>query len=220
MNMRNAVLALFLFGTLPIVQVHAQITVFDAPNEVHFAATVETLKSELEQVRNVAASINGVRDLGQNLRNLPISSVLPVDLQALYRSLSTLPSSHSASLCFGRNSAATALCQFDAAKTALDLTLAASLYAEAPTHQNQIDLLQAAFLGTPDLKSSADLGVRTSLTSASLDAQRIQIELFAMQSSLEDQAIAKARRLDQLERVSTDARAIDSLQPVDFGSLP
>ena len=220
MKVRLAVISLFLLGSLTGRPAQAQITVFDAPNQVHFAATVETLKSELEQVRNVAASINGVRNLGQELRTLPVSAVLPADLQALYRSLSASPFSASSPPCLARNSAGMALCRFDAAKTTLDLTLAASLYAEAPTHQSQLDLLQAAFLGTPDLKTSADLGIRTSLTSVSLDAQRMQIELFALQSALQDQAIAKAHRLDQLERVSTNARAIDSLSPASFEILP
>jgi hypothetical protein len=209
-----ATLVLMAFGSIA----HAQVTVFDAPNEVHFAATVETLKSELEQVRTLTASINGLRTFSAELQALSVSTVLPPNLLSLYGSLSSAANFRASAPCVARDAATEALCQLDAAKTATEQQLTAALYNQAPARQLELNTLEDALLGAPDLKTSADLNTRTGLANASLENQRLQIELFQLQSALQDQAIAKARRADQLSRVTTSARAVDSLAPITFAA--
>ena len=213
-KLKLAVITVIGYG--PIAQ--AQVTVFDAPNEVHFAATVETLKSELEQVRALTASVNGLRSFSTELQTLSVSTVLPPNLLALYGSLSSSTNFRASAPCVARDAATEALCQLDAAKTATEQQLTAALYSQAPARQLELNSLEAALLGAPDLKTSADLNTRTGLANASLENQRLQIELFQLQSALQDQAIAKARRADQLTRVTTSARAVDSLAPITFAA--
>ena len=216
-NIQHPILAAFLLlGGSSIAL--AQVTVFDAPNEVHFAATVETLKSELEQVRTLTASINGLREFSAELKTLSVSNVLPPNLMALYGSMSSPTNFRPSAPCVARDASSEALCQLDAAKTATEQQLAAALYSQAPARQLELNALEGALLGAPDLKTSADLNTRTGLANASLENQRLQLELFQLQSALQDQAIAKARRSDQLSRVTTSARAIDSLMPTTFGA--
>ncbi len=195
-----------------------QVTVFDAPNEVHFAATVETLKAELEQVRALTASVNGLREFGAELKTLSVPAVLPTNLLALYASVSSSANNRTSLPCIARDASSQALCQLDASKTSTDQQLAAALYSQAPARQVELNAIEGALLGAADLKTSADLGTRTGLANASLENQRLQVELFQLQSALQDQSIAKARRWDQLNRVTTQARAIDSLAPVTFGA--
>jgi hypothetical protein len=213
-HLKLAVIAMLAFTS----NAHAQVTVFDAPNEVHFAATVETLKTELEQVRTLTASINGLREFSTELKTLSVSNVLPPNLLALYGSMSSSSNFRASAPCVTRDASSEALCQLDAAKTSTDQQLAAALYSQAPTRQIELNALQSALLGAPDLKTSADLNTRTGLANASLENQRLQVELFQLQSALQDQSIAKARRWDQLSRVTTSTRAIDSLVPMTFGA--
>jgi hypothetical protein len=193
-----------------------QVTVYDAPNEVHFAATVDTLKAELEQVRTLSSSVNGLRNLGAELKVLSVSSVLPQDQMALYKALEVALPPESALPCIARDQASLSLCQLDASKTAAEQQLTAGLYAQVPGRQLELTALNSALQGAADLKTSSDLGARTGITSASIQSQRLQVELFAFQSALEDAAIQKARRADQLSRVLTSARAVDSLAPMEF----
>jgi len=194
----------------------SQVTVFDAPNQVHFLATVDTLRAELAQVQSLVSAVSGIRQLkGSSINPLQMTQSV-TGIQSLESPLQN--SVGSGAGCVSRNAASLATCSLDAVKTSREQATAAQLFVQQSAQVGELGLIESDLAASADLKSSTDIGARAQLANATVGNERLTVEIFAFQAELQNEAIAKAYRADQLNRLMTPTRAVDSLSVLTFGA--
>jgi hypothetical protein len=219
--MKHAHMLLKLGISLPLLAsmtATAQVTVFDAPNEGHFVATVNTLRAELQQVQSMVSAISGLRNLSHTPLTVESSLGALSQTQGIASSLHSLAIQSAAMPCIARNASTWTTCRLDAERTPIEQDVGVALQNLEAPQASALDLLDGGLLASADLKSSTDLSARATMTTSSAEIEHLGIDLFALQVALENDALLKARRADQLNRLMAPTRAIDSLLPPTFGS--
>jgi hypothetical protein len=196
----------------------SQIPVFDAPNQVHFLATVDTLRAELGQVQSLVSAVSGLRDMRRLPNPLTASMQTLSGIQPIESPLASALGGVAGPPCVARNADSLATCRLDATKTPSEQAATSQLFVQQTSQESTLGLLETDLATSTDLKASADLSARAALVNASVGSERLGVELFALQSTLQNEAIMKARRADQLERLMTSSRAVDSLGVAPFGT--
>lgn len=215
---RSHLYAIYILPLIVCLPAASQIPVFDAPNQVHFLATVDTLRAELGQVQSLVSAVSGIRAM-RNLPNALNASMQTLSgVQSLESPLASAIGAATGMPCISRNANSLATCRLDAAKTTTEQAATSQLFLQQTTRESELSLLESDLATSADLKSSTDLSTRAALVNASVGSERLGVELFALESALQNEALMKARRTDQLERLMTSSRAVDSLGVATFGT--
>lgn len=188
----------------------AGIPVFDAANVMQAITSVQQLKAQLEQQKQIYQAMNGTRGMGNLLNDPALRNYLPADWQKIYDQLSTgglagLSGSaaeiRKATKVFDceRLHAPNSRyqCEVQAAKVAQDKAFGLAAYEQSVKRVDQIEALMRRINDTSDAKAIAELNARLQAENALIQNEQIKLQMFQYLSQAEDRAIQQ-RKTEQL----------------------
>ena len=206
-----AVIASMSFGT---VAQASGIPVFDGAaaanavqNLVKWAEQLKQMQSQLDQAKQLYASMNGIRGMGSILNNPELRNYLPADWQKVYDSVKTggyngLTDAAKAirdnnqvyDNCAHQTGSAQAICYRQAAQSAQYKDFVGQALASSQKRLNQIQSLMNTINTTTDAKAIAELQARISSEQATIANEATQMQLFKMMADAEQQLVSQQQR--------------------------
>lgn len=196
----------------------AGIPVFDAANVMQAIASVQQLKAQLEQQKQIYQAMNGTRGIGNLLNDPALRSYLPADWQKIYDQLSTgglsgLSGSaaeiRKATKVFDceklQDANSRYQCEVQAGKVAQDKAFGLAAYEQSVKRVDQIEALMRRINDTSDAKAIAELNARLQAENALIQNEQIKLQMFQYLSQAEDKAIEQQKRERTLELIKQPA---------------
>lgn len=194
----------------------AGIPVFDAANVMQAITSVQQLKAQLEQQKQIYQAMNGSRGLGKLLNDPSLRNYLPADWQSVYDNLSKgglsgITGSAAVILKSTQHFDCTKLkeqnsrlqCEKRAGKIAQDKAFGLAAYEQSARRVEQIEALMGKINETADAKAIAELNARLQAENALIQNEQIKLQLFQYLSQVQDNAIEQEKRertLDLMKR--------------------
>jgi type IV secretion system protein VirB5 len=196
----------------------AGIPVFDAANVMQAITSVQQLKAQLEQQKQIYQAMNGSRGMGNLLNDPALRNYLPADWQKVYDQLSSgglagLSGSaaeiRKATKVFDCERLQTPnsryQCEVQAGKVAQDKAFGLAAYEQSVKRVDQIEALMRRINDTSDPKAIAELNARLQAENALIQNEQIKLQMFQYLSQAEDKAIAQRKRESTLELIKQPA---------------
>lgn len=209
----SALMASFSFSSVSQAQ---GIPVIDASGLVQAIQTVTQLKQQIEQAKQLYASMNGARGLGSILNNPSLRNYLPDNWQGVYDSVksggyngltSTAKVVRNANMvrdnCANKTGTTQAICYRQAAQAAQYKDFIGTALEGSSKRLNQIEGLMNQINATGDAKAIGELQARISVEQANIQNETTKMQLFKMMADAEEKLISQ----QQIENTSR------SLQP-------
>lgn len=195
------------------------IPVFDAANVMQAITSVQQLKAQLEQQKQIYQAMNGTRGMGNLLNDPALRNYLPADWQKIYDQLSTgglagLSGSaaeiRKATKVFDcerlqQDVNSRYQCEVQAGKVAQDKAFGLAAYEQSVRRVDQIEALMRRINDTSDAKAIAELNARLQAENALIQNEQIKLQMFQYLSQAEDKAIAQRKRESTLELMKQPA---------------
>lgn len=234
--MRESIVCLIvgLWGAVGVAR--AQIPVTDAASIAQqvkqvasWAQQISAMKSQLDQQKQLFASMTGSRGIGNLLNNPALLDALPPDWQQVYQAMknggysgltgsaATIRSANSVfDACVAETGAAQTICQRSASKGAQDKAFAQTAYQSAQNRLANIQNLMGQIDNTPDPKAIADLQARIQTEQATIQNEQTKLQLFKMLADAEDKLIAQQQQELAAQRLARTGRTAQRLKLHDW----
>lgn len=188
----------------------AGIPVFDAANVMQAITSVQQLKAQLEQQKQIYQAMNGSRGMGNLLNDPALKSYLPADWQKVYDQLTagglaglsgSAAEIRKANQIFdcARLQAPNSRyqCEVQAGKVAHDTAFGLAAYQQSVKRVDQIEALMRRINDTSDAKAIAELNARLQAENALIQNEQIKLQMFQFLSQAKDREIQQ-RKTEQL----------------------
>lgn len=210
-NMKRIIVASFT-AMLSANSFAAGIPVFDAANVMQAITSVQQLKAQLEQQKQIYQAMNGSRGMGNLLNDPALRSYLPTDWQKVYDQMAKgnmegLTGSaleiRKANQVFDceklQDASSRYQCEVQAGKVVQDKAFGMAAYEQSVRRVNQIEALMRRINETSDAKAIAELNARLQAENALIQNEQIKLQMFQYLSQAEDKAIEQRKRERTLE---------------------
>ena len=200
----SAMMASFSFSSVS----HAQgIPVIDAAGLAQAVQTVTQLQQQLEQAKQLYASMNGARGLGSILNNPQLRNYLPENWQGVYDAVksggyngltSTAKVVRDANKiydnCANQTGSAQTICYRQAAQAAQYKDFIGNALEASGKRLAQIEGLMGQINATGDAKAIAELQARIGVEQANIQNENTKMQLFKMMADAEEKLVAQQQR--------------------------
>jgi type IV secretion system protein VirB5 len=196
-----------LFATQVSVTFAAGIPVFDAASVMQAIASVQELKSQVEQQKQLYSALNGNRGMGTLLNNPALRNYLPDDWKKVYDTLNSgnvsgLTGSaaqiRKANQIFDcakvQNAQDKLLCNRSAGLAAAQKSFGLNAYDQSTKRIDQIESLMKQINQTSDAKSIAELNARLQAENALIQNEQIKLQMFSELSRAEENLLKQQQR--------------------------
>ena len=183
------------------------IPVIDVSNLAQAVQTVTQLQSQLEQAKQLYASMNGVRGLGSILNNPELRNYLPENWQKVYDAVQSggyngltntakviRDNNKVFDNCEHQTGSAQAICYRQAAQSAQFKDFIGQALNASQKRLDQIQGLMNTINTTTDAKAIAELQARLQAEQANIANETTKMQLFKMMADAEQQLIAQQQR--------------------------
>lgn len=223
----EAVLAAALFSS---PGVYAQIAVVDATQIQHHIQAIVQLKEQIKQLHQQYKAITGSRSLGDILNDAAFADYLPAEWRLIYDDLRRKGYAglegdalkiHALyqlfdSCAFLQAKEQRLACQAQASKPAQDKAFGMQAYDTARQRLAQIEGLMEKINATDDLKSIAELQGRIAAEQATIQNEKIKLEMHKLVSKAEAQL--QTQRMHEIHMREAAKRGGLNVQPMTFKS--
>jgi type IV secretion system protein VirB5 len=196
-----------LLATQVSVTFAAGIPVFDAASVMQAIASVQELKSQVEQQKQLYSALNGNRGMGTLLNNPALRNYLPDDWKKVYDTLNSGDVSgltgsaaqiRKANQIFDcakvQNAQDKLLCNRSAGLSAAQKSFGLNAYDQSTKRMDQIESLMKQINQTSDAKSIAELNARLQAENALIQNEQIKLQMFSELSRAEENLLKQQQR--------------------------
>lgn len=190
------------------------IPVFDAATVAQALASVQELKAQLDQQKQLFSALNGSRGLGTLLNNPALRDYLPADFKKVYDSVQssdfssltgTAADIRKANQIFDCAklvaSSSVSLCNRGAGSAANQKSFAMNAFEQSTKRMDQIESLMREINNTTDAKSIAELNARLQAENAMIQNEQIKLQMFSELQRAEENLLKQQQR----EKAMADA---------------
>lgn len=183
------------------------IPVFDAASVAQAIASVQELKSQVEQQKQLYGALNGNRGMGTLLNNPALRNYLPDDWRKVYDALNSGDASgltgtaaqiRKANQIFDcakvQNAQDKLLCNRSAGLSAAQKSFGLNAYDQSTKRMDQIESLMKQINQTSDAKSIAELNARLQAENAMIQNEQIKLQMFSELSRAEENLLKQQQR--------------------------
>lgn len=183
------------------------IPVFDAASVMQAIASVQELKSQVEQQKQLYSALNGNRGMGTLLNNPALRNYLPDDWKKVYDTLNsgningltgTAAQIRKANQIFDcakvQNAQDKLLCNRSAGLAAAQKSFGLNAYEQSTKRMDQIESLMKQINQTSDAKSIAELNARLQAENALIQNEQIKLQMFSELSRAEENLLKQQQR--------------------------
>lgn len=191
------------------------IPVFDAASVAQALMSVQELKAQLDQQKQLFKSLNGSRGMGDLLNNPALRDYLPDNFKNVYDNVNgsdfgslTGPAAdiRKASQIFDCaklvSSSSKQLCNRGAGSAASQKSFALQAYEQSSKRVDQIEALMKQINNTTDAKSIAELNARLQAENAMIQNEQIKLQMFSELQRAEENIFKQQMR----EKSMSDAK--------------
>ncbi len=193
-----------------------------------WAQQLAQMKTQLEQQRQLYASISGSRGLGQLLNDPALKNLLPADWQQVYNAVQkggyagltgagkAIRDATAIYSCTGKTGSTLDLCNRDLNITAQNKANAQAAYDAAGKRLDNIQNLMGQIDATTDAKSIQELQTRMQAEQAMIQNEQTKLMMFKMIVESEEKLISQQKRETDMKNLSITDRTANHLTPIQF----
>lgn len=183
------------------------IPVFDASSVAQAIASVQELKNQVEQQKQLYSALNGNRGMGTLLNNPALRNYLPDDWRQVYDTLNsgdvsgltgTAAQIRKANQIFDcakvQNSQDKLFCNRSAGLSAAQKSFGLNAYEQSTKRMDQIESLMKQINQTTDAKSIAELNARLQAENALIQNEQIKLQMFSELNRAEESLLKQQQR--------------------------
>lgn len=208
MKLKRLLIASAVMASFSFSSAHAQgIPVIDAAGLAQAVQTVTQLQQQLEQAKQLYASMNGARGLGSILNNPQLRNYLPENWQGVYDAVksggyngltSTAKVVRDANKiydnCANQMGSTQTICYRQAAQAAQYKDFIGNALEASGKRLAQIEGLMGQINATGDAKAIAELQARIGVEQANIQNETTKMQLFKMMADAEEKLVAQQQR--------------------------
>ena len=222
MKLKRLLIASAVMASFSFSSAHAQgIPVIDAAGLAQAVQTVTQLQQQLEQAKQLYASMNGARGLGSILNNPQLRNYLPENWQGVYDAVksggyngltSTAKVVRDANKiydnCANKTGTTQTICYRQAAQSAQYKDFIGNALEASGKRLAQIEGLMGQINATGDAKAIAELQARIGVEQANIQNETTKMQLFKMMADAEEKLVAQQQRENTSRSLQAPSRAV------------